>query len=126
MKIRSDFVTNSSSSSYVCIAKVDLTDELRAYMKEEFGKFGERLLKEQLESGKSIRETPYSETFEIMEQNGLLGQLEDGTFYLQASFVEWSNDGDQNGEDAFLYENLPDRFKHEIYNEHKMQSGGNE
>lgn len=34
MKIRRDFVTNSSSSSYVCVARVDLCDELREYMKE--------------------------------------------------------------------------------------------
>ena len=50
MKIRRDFVTNSSSSSYVCVAKVDLCDELREYMKEEFGKFGLRLLDEYVQT----------------------------------------------------------------------------
>lgn len=112
MKIRQDFVTNSSSSSYLCIAKVDLNDELRAYMKEEFGKFGMRLLAEQLEKGSDIKKNEYSEIREHLED----GELEDGAYYLAASFIEWTNEGDTEGDDAFLYQNIPDEYMKEIYN----------
>ena len=44
MKIRTDFVTNSSSSSFIVISKVDRTDELVNYLKEEYGKYGLELL----------------------------------------------------------------------------------
>lgn len=117
MKIRRDFVTNSSSSSYLCIAKVDLTDELRAYMKEEYGKFGLRLLDEQVVSGKEIREKNADDLLDYFEDYGLLSQLEDDEHYLGAWFIEWTNDGDTEDDDAFLYNVLPDKFKHEIFNQ---------
>ena len=101
MKIRCDFVTNSSSSSYLCVAKIDLNNELREYMKEEFGKFGLRLL------------APGTEIHDYMEDR--LDELDDNSYYLGAFFIEWTNDGDTDGEDAFLYNHIPDRFKSEIY-----------
>lgn len=113
MKIRRDFVTNSSSSSYLCVAKIELNDELREYMKEEFGKFGLRLLAENLQTGAQIKASPGTEIHDYMEDR--LDELDDNGYYLGAFFIEWTNDGDTEGEDAFLYNHIPDRFKSEIY-----------
>lgn len=115
MKIRRDFVTNSSSSSYLCIAKIDLSDELRAYIKEEYGKYGERLLAEQLETGTQIKSNVYSEIRDYFEDEGRLDELEDDAHYLSARFIEWTNEGDTDGDDAFLYNIIPDQFKEELY-----------
>lgn len=115
MKLRNGFVTNSSSSSYLCIAKIDFTDELRTYMKEEFGRYGSRLLSEHLQTGAEIKADKYSEIMEYFE-DGHLDELEDDAHYLGARFIEWTNEGDTEGDDAFLYNNIPSEFKHEIYN----------
>ena len=87
MKLRNGFVTNSSSSSYLCVAKIDFTDELRAYMKEEFGKYGERLLKEHLQTGAKIKED-CDEIWDYFDDRGCLDDLEDDAYYLGARFIE--------------------------------------
>lgn len=116
MKIRNGFVTNSSSSSFLCVAKIDLTDELRTYMKEEFGRFGERLLKEYLQTGAEIKTDKSGDIYEYFSDYERLDELEDDTYYLGARFIEWTNEGDTEGNDAFLYNNIPDQFKQEIFN----------
>lgn len=115
MKTRIDFVTNSSSSSYLCVAKIDLNDELREYMKEEFGKFGLRLLDEHLKTGAQIKESCNGDIYFHMEDR--LDELDDNGHYLGARFVSWSTEGDTEGDDAFLYNHIPDKFKSEIYQE---------
>lgn len=114
MKMRADFVTNSSSSSYLCVAKIDFGDELRNYIKEEFGKFGLRLLKENLKTGAQIKASPETESIHY-HMRGRLNELEDDGYYLGAFFIAWSTEGDSEGEDAFLYNHIPERFKTEIY-----------
>lgn len=115
MKIRTDYVTNSSSSSYVCIARVDLCDELREYMKEEFGRFGLRLLDEYVQTGAAIKADEYGLIKETLDFSDDLGALEDDKYYLGASFIVWTNDGDTDGDDAFLYNNIPEKYMEEIY-----------
>ena len=114
MKIRQDFVTNISSSSYICVAKINLTDELRTYMKEEFGRFGERLLNEMLETGAEIKNAEYHQITNELDEE-FVEELEDDAYYLTASFIAWTNDGDTEGDDAFLYRNIPEEYMTEIY-----------
>ncbi len=114
MKQRKDFVTNSSSSSFICVAKIEKIEELYEYMKEEFGKFGVRLLNENLTSGADVKNSKWDwdEFKEFCEENGVI--IENEAMYLSASFIEWTTEGDTEGEDAFLYRNIPDSYKKEL------------
>lgn len=115
MKIRNDYVTNSSSSSFVCIAKIDLCDELREYMKEEFGRFGLHLLDEYVQTGDEIKSEEFGLIKDTLDFSGALDILEDNKHYLGASFIVWTTDGDTDGYDAFLYNNIPEKYMEEIY-----------
>jgi hypothetical protein len=86
------------------------------YFKEEYGKYGLRLLDEHLVSGKDIKADEYwnyDKFKEHCEESDI--EIVDTDMYLQASFIEWTNDGDTEGDDAWLYQHIPSEFKEEIY-----------
>lgn len=114
VKVRQDFVTNSSSSSFVVIYEVDYNEKLKEYLKEEFGKYGIGLAEGYFWLGKDIKkDRPYEILDYIDEEN-----IEDDKYYFSASFLEWTNGSEgEEGDDAWLARHLPDEYIVEIYNE---------
>lgn len=115
MKIRKDFVTNSSSSSFICVAKVNDCPELREYMKEEYGNFGLNLLSKYVVNGSHVKNlaSDFDEFREYCNWNGI--EINDDSLYLQAQFITYTTEGDTEGDDAFLYNHLPDQYMDVIY-----------
>ena len=113
MKYREDFVTNSSSSSYIVIAKVDMCQALLDEMKEEFGKYGIRMMDENIITGKDLIEEA-EESYEV-DQYVEDHDVEEDGHYIKARFYTWSTDGDTDGEDAWLYEHFPEQYLSDIY-----------
>lgn len=115
MKVRTDFVTNSSSSSFICVAKVNNSSKLLEHFKEEYGKYGIGLLDEYLVTGKDILNDKYDyeEFRDYCEENKI--KVSEDSLYLQASFIYWTSEGDTEGDDAWLYKHIPDEFKEELY-----------
>lgn len=112
MKIRTDYVTNSSSSSFIVVSKVNNCEELVRYMQEEYGKYGVRLLNEQLTKGVADE---YGELAGHYVPDEVIDELEPDSFYLVAEYITYTNDGDTNGDDAWLNDHIPDEYKTEIY-----------
>lgn len=97
MKIRMGFVTNSSSSSFICISKINLCEELKKFMKEEYGRFGERLVKEYIKKGENIKKEG-SEFWDYLQE---YEDFNPEDYYIMATFIQTTYDGEQNGKMRF-------------------------
>ena len=91
-----------------------MENELRNYIKEEFGRYGVKLLGDYARTGAEIKRDKYDPINACLRNRDMLHLIEDETYYMSASFVIWSTEGDCDGNDAFLYSHIPNRYKEEI------------
>lgn len=116
MKVRRDFVTNSSSSSYIIVSKINYDEELKEMFKQEYGEYGIGLLNSLLVTGVEILKKgcwEYQEFVEYCENNDV--KIDENSLYLKSRFYTWTTEGDSNGDDAWLYEHIPSNYIDLIY-----------
>lgn len=113
MKVRTDFVTNSSSSSFIIVSHIDMCDELIEYMKEEYGKYGVRLINDLV---KPLYVDDYMDTCDAIGfflSESQYKEMKDnfhGCPTLISRHITCTTDGDSNGDDAWLRDKIPKKF----------------
>jgi len=113
--VRQDFITNSSSSSFVVIKKIDDCHEFRNLLKEELGNVGLRLADSYFTKGKDYHKysNGATELHDYIEES----DFDENASYLMSTHYTYSNDSnDFNGDDVFLSDKLPNcEFVKTIY-----------
>ena len=132
MKIRMDFVTNSGSSSFVIVNKVDKCNKLIEQFKDEYGKYGINLLNSLLVSSEQLNEWLKNCDDECIEIDGrfwyvfdeeYIEQLKEDVennphaFYLFAEVFlkDTESGGVFSSDDVWLLDHIPDNFLKEVF-----------
>uniref|UniRef100_UPI00140ABAA3 hypothetical protein n=1 Tax=Lacrimispora amygdalina TaxID=253257 RepID=UPI00140ABAA3 len=55
----------------------------------------------------------YEEFVDYCKENGI--EIKDEDYYLLAEFYTYTTEGDTNGDDAWLYDHIPEEFKDRMY-----------
>lgn len=103
MKIREDFVTNSSSSSFVCIYEINDCPEFREKLKENLGTVGVQLADRYFEKGKD-----YNNDYDL--------EIDDEKTYFQSLHYTYSDDPDDFSQPSnFLEDYMPKEYAKLLY-----------